>query len=159
MITRRSWPWNSSTDPTVMPSNFCFLNNILIFSTLNAKKLKLDYYITSKDRTGKSLQYLQNIFTATPPGIPIRVHRCSQQEYIYIQCPFADISFKCAVTVRKFASPSFFCLGNEWKFELLMLIASLYSSNTHQWNTQFSQYYNENTYWNDINIYITRQHF
>lgn len=124
MITRRSWPWNSSTDPTVMLSHFCFLNIVLIFSTFIAEKLKFNYHITWRDRTSKSWHYLQIVFTSTAPGILIRVHRCWQQEYIYFPSAFADISLKCGVNVRTFASPSFFCLGNEQKFELLMLIAS-----------------------------------
>lgn len=86
MITRRSWPWNSSTDPTVMSSHFSFLNNFLIFSTLNWRKVTLNYHIISRDRTGMSL-------STSHKKIPTREERFSKQEYIYFQNAFDAISF------------------------------------------------------------------
>lgn len=33
MMARCSWPWNSSTDPTLMSASSTFFKRILIFST------------------------------------------------------------------------------------------------------------------------------
>lgn len=94
-----------------MPSHFCFLNNCLIFSTFNSKKdeVQLSHYFKRQER--QESEYVQIVFTPHPPEIPTRVERCSQQGYIYIQSASVDISLKCAVTLRTFASPPLFA----WK--------------------------------------------